>query len=198
VVIEHGQRPLGRRPPGGGDELEPQTVQEHPQPLRLLLGVQPGRQLARPGRVGDPRGQRFLQAPRGVLGRAGQLRHDGHLGQEGQVDQGLFAPLGVQRKQFDGGGPQVVQRHSLAGALPDPFVDPFPDPPQGRGDQLVLVREVVPDRADRPARFGGHVGQRGPGQAVAGDDAAGGIGQLAPAGGVVDLFGHALNLALRY
>jgi hypothetical protein len=198
VVIQHRQGPAGRGLPGCGDELEAQPVEQDPQARRLALGVKVRRQFGRLDQVGDSRGERLLEPLRGALGRVGQGGHDRRLGQEGQVDQGHLAPVRVQREEFGGGGPQVVQRHPAGGQVPYPLVDALPHPPQGRGDQLVLVREVVPDGADRPARFLGDVGQRGPGEPVARDHAAGGIGELAPAGGVVYLFRHSINLALRY
>jgi hypothetical protein len=42
------------------------------------------------------------------------------------------------------------------------------------------------------------MGQGRPGRTVTGDDPAGGVGKLPAAGVVVDLLGHAVNLALRY
>jgi hypothetical protein len=94
-----------------------------------VLGVKVGGQFACLGRVGDSGGERFLEPLRGTFGRVGQCRLDGHLGEEGQVDQGFFAPVGVQREQFDGGDPQLVHRHAAGGAAPDPVIDAFPDSP---------------------------------------------------------------------
>ena len=152
VVIKDRQRPLARGVPGSGKELEAQPVEQHPKACRLMLGVEVRRQLARLHQMGDSRGERLLESLRGTLGRITQSGHDRRLRLEGQVDQGHLAPVGVQREQFRGGDPQVVRRHSPGGTPPDPLIDAFSRPPQSRGDQLVLVREVVPDRADRPAR----------------------------------------------
>jgi hypothetical protein len=65
--------------------------------------------------MGDSRGEWLLEPLRGTLGRVGQCGHDRRLRHEGQVDQGILAPVGVQREQFSGGDPQVVHRHSPGG-----------------------------------------------------------------------------------
>ena len=38
VIIKDGQRPLARGLPRGGDELDPQSVEEHPQARRRIWG----------------------------------------------------------------------------------------------------------------------------------------------------------------
>jgi hypothetical protein len=115
-----------------------------------MLSVKVRRQLARLHRMGDSRGQWLLEPLRGAFGCIGQRGHDRRLRHEGQVDQGVLAPVSVQREQFSGGDPQVVHRHSPGGTVPDPVIDAFPYPPQSRG-------------------------------------AAGRIGELAPASGVIYL-----------
>jgi hypothetical protein len=56
-----------------------------------MRGVNVRRQLTRLCRVGDARGQWFLEPLRGALGRAGECGHDRGLRDEGQVDQGCLA-----------------------------------------------------------------------------------------------------------
>jgi hypothetical protein len=90
----------------------------------------------------------LLKPLRSALGRVSKRGYDRRLGQEGQQDLGLLVPVSVQRQQFGGGDPQRVYRHPPGGTAPDPVIDAFPHPPQRGGDQLVFVREVVPDGAD--------------------------------------------------
>jgi hypothetical protein len=94
-----------------------------------LLSVKVRRQLARPHRIGDSRGEWLLEPLRGAFGRGGQCGHHRRLRHEGQVDQGVLAPVSVQREQFSGGDPQVVHRHPAGGTVPDPVIDAFSHPP---------------------------------------------------------------------
>jgi hypothetical protein len=57
---------------GGGDQLQPQSVEQQPQPGGLVLGVKMGGQVAGADQVGDAVGEWFLEPLRCAFGGAGE------------------------------------------------------------------------------------------------------------------------------
>jgi hypothetical protein len=98
MIVDDGRGELRRGVPGSADQVHDEAVDESLQPDRLALGIQVGGELALADGGLEATDQRLVKLAPDVLGPRRQGRVNDGAGDEGQPDERLLAPGGIERK----------------------------------------------------------------------------------------------------
>jgi hypothetical protein len=100
VVLDDREGEFGWSVAEGADHVDHEPVDQGLEPGRLAFGVDVRWQLAAADRLGDAHDQWVVKLAPDVFGHGGEGRVGRGTGDEGQPDQRLLAPCGVQGQQL--------------------------------------------------------------------------------------------------